>query len=131
MPHAHLDRNAAPAGAPGTAKLLVLLLAFAWGFNWIAAAIAMHEISPWSVRFAGSGLGTVTLFVAALLTGNSLKVPRGEYKHIMVAGFLNVAAFQILSSFAQLTGDTSRAVIILIRCRSGRPCSALFCSASS
>ena len=112
MPHADLDRNAAPAGTPSTAKLLVLLLAFAWGFNWIAAAIAMHEISPWSMRFAGSGIGTVTLFIAALLTGNSLKVPRGEYKHIMVAGFLNVAAFQILSSFAQLTGDTSRAVII-------------------
>ena len=57
MPHAELDRNAAPAGAPSTAKLLVLLLAFAWGFNWIAAAIALHEIPPWSMRFAGSGIG--------------------------------------------------------------------------
>ncbi len=38
-----------------TAKLLVVLLAFAWGFNWIAAAVALREISPWSLRFAGSG----------------------------------------------------------------------------
>ena len=37
-----------------TAKLLVVLLAFAWGFNWIAAAVALREISPWSLRFAGS-----------------------------------------------------------------------------
>jgi drug/metabolite transporter (DMT)-like permease len=95
-----------------TAKLLVLLLAFAWGFNWIAAAVALREISPWSLRFAGSALGAATLFTAALLTGHNLKVPRGEHVHVMVAGFLNVAAFQILSGFAQLSGATSRAIII-------------------
>ena len=30
----------------------------------------------------------------------------------MIAGFLNVSAFQILSAFAQLNGATSRAIII-------------------
>ena len=79
-----------------TAKLLVVLLAFAWGFNWIAAAVALREVSPWSLRFAGSGIGAATLFTAAIITGHDLNVPRGEYVHIMVAGFLNVAAFQIL-----------------------------------
>jgi hypothetical protein len=70
MPHADSKDVAA------TAKLLVLLLAFAWGFNWIAAAIALREVTPWSLRFAGSGIGTATLFAAALLTGHSLKARR-------------------------------------------------------
>jgi len=105
MPDAKLN-------AAGTAKLLVVLLAFAWGFNWIAAALALREVSPWSLRVAGSGIGAVTLFTAAMLTGHSLKVPRGEHVHIMIAGFFNVAAFQILSGFAQLNGATSRAIII-------------------
>lgn len=96
----------------GTAKLLMVLLAFAWGFNWIAAAVALREVSPWSLRFAGAGIGTVILFAAAALTGHRLKVPRGERVHIMVAGFFNVAAFQILSAFAQVSGATERAVII-------------------
>jgi len=95
-----------------TAKMLVVLLAFAWGFNWIGAAVALREVSPWSLRFAGSGIGAVTLFSAALLTGHSLKVPRGEHLHVMVAGFFNVAAFQLLSAFAQMSGATSRAIII-------------------
>jgi drug/metabolite transporter (DMT)-like permease len=95
-----------------TAKLLVVLLAFAWGFNWIAAAVALREVSPWALRFAGSGIGAATLFTAAIVTGHDLKVPRGEHVHIMIAGFLNVAAFQILSGFAQLSGATSRAIII-------------------
>ena len=95
-----------------TAKLLVVLLAFAWGLNWIAAAIALRELSPWSLRFMGASLGAVTLFAAAFLTGQSLRVPRGEAKHVMVAGFFNVASFQILSGFAQMSGATSRAIII-------------------
>jgi drug/metabolite transporter (DMT)-like permease len=98
--------------AEGAAKLLVVLLAFAWGFNWIAAAVALREVSPWSLRFAGSGIGALTLVAAAIITGHSLRVPRGERLHVMVAGFFNVAAFQILSAFAQLSGETSRAIII-------------------
>jgi drug/metabolite transporter (DMT)-like permease len=101
-------RQEAAAGA----KLLVVLLAFAWGSNWIATAIALREVSPWSVRVAGSGIGVATLVGAALVTGHKLRVPWGEYRHVLVAGFLNVAGFQILSGFAQLSGATSRAVII-------------------
>jgi drug/metabolite transporter (DMT)-like permease len=102
----------AQAGVAGKAKLLVLLLALAWGLNWIAAAVALRELSPWSLRFMGCSLGAATLFAAALLSGHSLKVPRGEAKHIMVAGFCNVALFQIASGFAQINGATSRAIII-------------------
>jgi drug/metabolite transporter (DMT)-like permease len=95
-----------------TAKLLVVLLAFAWGFTWIASAVALREVSPWSLRFAGSSIGVATLFAAAIITGHNLRVPRGEHLHVMVAGFFNVAAFQIFSAFAQMSGATSRVIII-------------------
>ena len=100
------------ANAATTAKLLVVLLAFAWGLNWIAAAFALRELSPWSLRVAGSAIGAATLFTAATLTGHKLKVPRNEYIHVMIAGLFNVAGFQILSGFAQLSGATTRAIII-------------------
>jgi drug/metabolite transporter (DMT)-like permease len=117
MPHTPASK-AAPAeaqarpSAAGSARLLVVLLAFAWGLNWTAAAIALAEVSPWSLRFAGAGIGAITLFSAALLTGHDLHVPRGERLHVMVAGFFNVALFQVLSAFAQMEGATSRAIII-------------------
>jgi drug/metabolite transporter (DMT)-like permease len=100
------------ADAATTAKLLVVLLAFAWGLNWIAAAVALRELTPWSLRVAGSGIGAALLFSAAVITGHKMRVPRGEYVHVMVAGFLNVSGFQILSGFAQLSGATTRAIII-------------------
>src|SRR5262247_219944 len=98
--------------AATTAKLLVVLLAFAWGLNWIAAAVALRELSPWSLRVAGSAIGAATLFLAAVVSGHNLKIPRGESIHIMIAGLFNVAGFQILSGFAQLSGATTRAIII-------------------
>lgn len=107
MPHGQSKNSAA-----STAKLLVVLLAFAWGLSWIAAAVALREVAPWSLRFAGAGIGAAVLFTAALITGHRLRVPPGEHLHVMVAGFFNVAAFQILAGFAQLTGATSLAIII-------------------
>jgi len=107
MPQVNAKRDAA-----ATAKFWVVLLAFAWGLNWIAAAVALREVSPWSLRVAGAGIGAAVLFAAAVLTGHDLRVPRGEMRHVMIAGFFNVAAFQILSGFAQLSGATSRAIII-------------------
>lgn len=106
MPHA------SKAAATGTAKLLVVVLAFAWGFTWIGSAFALREIPPWSLRFAGTGIGAATLMTIALVTGHSLYVPRVERVHVMIAGFLNVAAFQVLGAFAQMSGTTSRVVII-------------------
>ncbi|HXD44615.1 MAG TPA: DMT family transporter [Pseudolabrys sp.] len=100
------------AEVTGRDRLLVFLLAFAWGGNWIAVAIGVHGETPWSLRFLGSALGALTLIAAAWLTGHTLKVPRAERIHVMIAGFLNVACFQIFSAFAQLNGATSRVIIL-------------------
>src|SRR3954451_20181921 len=102
-----MPRASAKPEVSGTARLLVLLLAFAWGFNWIAAGFALHEVPPWSMRLAGSGIGAATLFAVAKLGGQNLFVPRAERLHVAIAGFFNVTAFQILSGFAQLAGATS------------------------
>src|ERR1700749_2102196 len=96
----------------GSARLLVLLLAFAWGFNWIAAAFALREVPPWSLRFVSTGIGAAALLIAVPLSGRKLGVSFAQFKHIAVAGFFNVAFFNICSAFAQLNGATSRAVII-------------------
>ena len=100
------------AEVTGTARMLVVLLAFAWGLNWISVSIGLRGAPPWTLRFLGAGLGALPLIVAATLSGHTLRVPRGERVRVMVAGFLNVALFQILSTFAQLNGATSRVIIL-------------------
>jgi drug/metabolite transporter (DMT)-like permease len=98
--------------AAGSAKLLVVVMGFAWGFNWIAARIILTALPPWTMRAVGIGLGDLTLFVAAAVTGVSLGVPRGERIKILIAGFFNVAIFNVCSAYAQVYGTTSRAIVI-------------------
>lgn len=96
-----------------SARMLVVLLAFAWGFSWIATAEALRDVPPWSLRFAGVGIGAVTLVAAARLTGHDLRMPRGEWRHVLVASLFNVVAFNMFSAFAQLSGATSRVIIVV------------------
>jgi drug/metabolite transporter (DMT)-like permease len=100
------------ADGVGGAKLLMLLLAFAWGFNWIGAAIALREVPVWTLRFTGTAIGAATLFAAAYFSGRKLAITAGQFKHIALAGVFNVAVFNVCAAFAQSSGLTSRAVII-------------------
>ena len=98
--------------AAGSARLLVVVMGFAWGLNWIAARIILTALPPWTMRALGIGLGDLTLFAAAAVAGVSLAVPRGERRKILIAGLFNVAIFNVCSAYAQVYGTTSRAIVI-------------------
>jgi len=70
------------AEAASKTRLLVVPLSFAWGFNWIATALALRDVAPWSMRFAGAGIGMALL------------------------------RFRSFLAFAQLSGATFRVIII-------------------
>jgi drug/metabolite transporter (DMT)-like permease len=93
-------------------RLLVLVIGLVWGFNWVAARVILEVLQPWQLRAVGIGLGTVTLFAAAALIRTPLAVPRSEQAKIVIAGFFNVAAWGVLSAYAQIFGTTSRAIVI-------------------
>ena len=100
------------AEAAASAKLLVVIMGVAWGFNWVAARIILTALPPWTMRALGIGLGALTLFAAAAIAGVSLAVPRGERGKILIAGVFNVAIFNVCSAYAQVYGTTSRAIVI-------------------
>ena len=95
-------------------RLLIVLLGLAWGVNWPVTRIALYEIPPWTVRALALGIGALALCILAKLSGRSLRIPSGRpWLHIAVAGFFNVAFFNILTAFAQLGSTTSRVIIIV------------------
>ena len=77
-------------------------LAFAWGFDGVGVAVACARCRPWSLRFAGSGIGAAHCSPPPSARVHHFPVPRGDSCHVIIAGFFNVAAFQIFSGFAQL-----------------------------
>lgn len=97
---------------PSRALLLVPLLGVLWGFNWPAVRICLDEIPPWTLRASGMTFAGLVLVVIALASGVRLSVPRAHWPRLIVAGFLSIAAFNILLAFAQLAAPTSRAAIL-------------------
>ncbi len=97
-------------------KLLLVLLAFCWGLSWPALRIALDELTPWSTRFFGYCIGAATLAVLLKLQGRSFHIPSGRnarnWIHVFIAGMLNVVAFGLLGTFAQLSTATTRVIII-------------------
>lgn len=83
-----------------------------WGLNWPAVKILLTAISPWTLRATGLGCGAMLLAAFAKASGASLAIPRSDWRHLVIAGLLNVAGFNVFAVFAQLSMPTSRAAIL-------------------
>ena len=83
-----------------------------WGLNWPAVKVILASASPWTLRAAGVTGGAVLLTLATRFAGQSLTIPRSEWRTLIVASLLNVAGFNIFAVFAQLNLPTSRATIL-------------------
>jgi drug/metabolite transporter (DMT)-like permease len=94
------------------ARLLVVMMGFAWGLNWVAARFILEALPPWTMRAIGIGLGTLTLVAAAMIARVPLAIRRADVPKVLIAGFFNVAAFGVGSAYAQIYGTTSRAIVI-------------------
>lgn len=105
-------RDTESARGTAGAKLLVVVMGFAWGFNWVATRIILQSLPPWTMRTLGVGLGALVLVTAALVARMPITVPRGDRLKIVIAGFFNVAIFNVCSAYSQIYGTTSRAVVI-------------------
>jgi drug/metabolite transporter (DMT)-like permease len=94
-------------------KLLLIALAFCWGLAWPALRIALDELSPWATRLFGYSIGAAALAVLLKLQGRSFYIPFGRnWLHIIAAGMLNVVAFGVFGTLAQLNTATTRVIII-------------------
>jgi drug/metabolite transporter (DMT)-like permease len=95
------------------ARLMLIVLCFIWGITWPIMRIALYEIPPLSMRTVTAALGALTLYLVCRFQGRSLRVSTAKaWLHITVASLLNIVAFTVFGSFAQLTAATSRVTIL-------------------
>jgi drug/metabolite transporter (DMT)-like permease len=95
------------------ARFMLVVLCLIWGITWPIMRIALYEIPPLSMRTMTAALGSLTLYLICRFQGRSLRITTAKaWAHITVASLLNIVAFTVLGSFAQLTAATSRVTIL-------------------
>jgi len=83
-----------------------------WGLNWPVIKVLLTGAGPWTLRTVSLTGGALLLAVATLASRQSLRVPRRHWASLAIAALLNVAAFNLLSVFAQMSMSASRAAIL-------------------
>lgn len=91
---------------------LLAILSLIWGVSWPIMKVVLNEVPPWTFRLycmIFSGIGFSLLIKSR---GISLKIPREDFKPLLISSFLNITLWYILSAFAIANMNASRASII-------------------
>jgi drug/metabolite transporter (DMT)-like permease len=95
------------------ARVMLIILCLVWGSTWPVLRIALTEVPPLTLRTASAAIGMLTLLATCRAMKCSLHLPSvTAFVHVTIAALLNVVAFTVLSSFAQLSTATGRVVIL-------------------
>ena len=97
----------APAGL-----MFLAITSVGWGFNWPVTKYLLSELPPLTMRGATGVVGALLLALLAVVSGQSLRVPRELWPRLVLAAFLNVACWMALMGLALLYLPASEAALI-------------------
>src|SRR5260370_4678815 len=83
-----------------------------WGFNWPVTKYLLSELPPLTLRGTTGAVGAGLLALLAVLSGQSLRVPRKLWPRLVLAASLNVACWMVLMGLALLWLPASEAALI-------------------
>src|SRR3979411_2377198 len=102
-PRAHIT----PAGL-----MLLAITSVGWGFNWPVTKYLLSELPPLTMRGSTGVIGAGLLAGLAIVSGQSLRVPRDMWFRLVLAAALNVACWMTLMGLALLWLPASGAALI-------------------
>jgi drug/metabolite transporter (DMT)-like permease len=92
--------------------MFLAITSVGWGFNWPVTKYLLGELPPLILRGATGVVGAALLAGLAVLSGQSLRVPRELWPRLVLAAFLNVACWMVLMGLALLWLPASEAALI-------------------
>jgi drug/metabolite transporter (DMT)-like permease len=92
--------------------MFLAITSVGWGFNWPVTKYLLSELPPLILRGSTGVIGASLLMGLALLSGQSLRVPRELWPRLVLAAILNVACWMVLMGLALLWLPASEAALI-------------------
>src|SRR3979411_2725168 len=92
--------------------MFLAITSVGWGFNWPVTKYLLSELPPLTMRGSTGGLAAGLLVGLAIVSGQSLRVPRDMWFRLVLAAALNVACWMTLMGLALLWLPASEAALI-------------------
>jgi len=92
--------------------MFLALTSVGWGFNWPVTKYLLSELPPLTLRGTTGVIGASLLALLAVLSGQSLRVPRKLWPRLVMAATLNVGCWMVLMGLALLWLPASEAALI-------------------
>ncbi len=101
-----------PAAQRAKGATLLLFTVVGWGLNWPALKLVLAHLPPLSMRSTTAAAGGIVVMAMAALRGERLIPPRGQWRRLLLAAFLNYTSWLGFVSVALVWLPASTAVII-------------------
>jgi drug/metabolite transporter (DMT)-like permease len=106
-----IERSAKARIAPAGLVFLAIT-SIGWGLNWPIVKYVLSEWPPLSARGLTGVVGGGLLAMLAILRGQSLAVPPGQWLRLLLSAFLNVTAWMTLMGLALVWLPASETAVI-------------------
>ncbi len=101
-----------PEGLPIAGFVLLAAVTVFWGVNWPGMKIILGEVSPWWFRTICLSLGGGALLCISRLSGNTLRVPVGDFQPLVLCCIFNMVGWHLCSAYGLTLVPAGRASII-------------------
>ena len=104
--------SGAPEPLPRRGFVLLAALTLMWGVNWPMLKLALTELPV--LTFRGLCLFCAGLIILVLhrALGRSLRVPRHQWRPLLISGFFNITVWHLATGFGLVYTTSGRAAII-------------------
>lgn len=111
---APVPKNPTPraSGLPKFGFVLLAGLSLVWGVTWPINKIALAEIDPFVHRAYMCLVGGAGLFLLTRLNRYPWRVPRGDWRMLVLTAFLNVTMWHIPLAFGLLMMKAGQAAVL-------------------
>jgi drug/metabolite transporter (DMT)-like permease len=101
-----------PAHITPAGLMFLAITSVGWGFNWPVTKYLLGELPPLTLRGTTGVVGACLLAGLAILSGQSLRVPRNVWPRLVLAAILNVGCWMVLMGLALVWLPASEAALI-------------------
>jgi drug/metabolite transporter (DMT)-like permease len=90
----------------------LVLLWLVWGTSWPAMRMVFLEMPVWQFRSITSVLGGLALLLMAKAAGGNIRLARGDWLPLAVAGFFNITVWLVASGYGLTMIGAGHAAVV-------------------